>query len=157
MALGGSLAIWYLSITFSANGFGFVMGGQYYWAGAVIAIAAVTVPEILFNVGKHRDNPTLELTCILAYAYGIISNWIGLWVGCGAIDPFVDLNGFLLNMCIWFPAGILIEISPEPMFNTAMGISGNGKDFVSQVVDALGLRKRTNKDQFQRRPDMFQA
>ena len=159
MALVGSITIWYTSITFSADGFGFVMGNKYYWVGAVIAIAGVTVPEILFNNGLHRGNLTLSMACGLAYVYGIVSNWIGLWVACGAVDPFVDPGRFALNAIVWVPAGLLIEILPEPMFNTAIGVKGAGKDFISQVIETLGLRKPGKKqDHFQeRRPDMFQA
>jgi hypothetical protein len=156
-AFFGSIAIWYTSITFSADGFGFVMGSKYYWVGAVIAVAGVTVPEILFNNGQYRGNLTLTVACIVAYAYGIISNWIGLWVACGAVDPFIDLNRFLLNAVIWLPAGLLIEILPEPMFNTALGVKATDKDFLVQVWNALGLKKPGKPGDPVRRPNMFQA
>jgi hypothetical protein len=77
-------------------------------------------------------------------------NWIGLWVACGAVDPFIDPARFLLNAVIWLPAGLLIEILPEPMFNAGIGVKGAGKDFLSQIIQTVDLKKLQRQP---RRPD----
>jgi hypothetical protein len=56
-----------------------------------------------------------------------VTNWIGLWMACRAMDPLLEPGGFALNAIIWLPAGLLIEVLPEPMFNAAIGVTGDGK------------------------------
>ena len=77
---GAALAMAYLSVRWSADGFGFAVSERYRWAGILIAICAVTVPEYMFITGHHRGNLTLTIGCLLGYGYGVASNWLGLWV-----------------------------------------------------------------------------
>lgn len=127
LAVVVALALWWMSMTFSVKGF--VSFNQNpnpddAWIGWTLA-GCVTAFELIWNGMKERTNLTMWVVGMLAYAYGITTNVIGIaeWMGIGFTLWFV------------FPVllGLVIEIAPEPAF--IWGVTGNykGGDFLGNL------------------------
>jgi hypothetical protein len=156
--VAGALATWYVSIVWSSDGFGFMSGHQYAWAGPVIALFAIAVPEYLFTNGDYSGNKTLAAACLFAYAYGIFSNWVGLWVGMGAVSLIAHPADFLVRALLWAPAGILVELLPPNMFNVGIGRRIAGPGFIEKALEILDLKSlRFGRKAVSPRPTPVQA
>jgi hypothetical protein len=96
------------------------------WIGWTLA-GCVTAFELIWNGMKERTNLTMWVVGMLAYAYGIITNVVGIaaWMG------------IPIGISLWaiFPIllGLVIEIAPEPAF--IWGVTGNykGGDFLGNL------------------------
>src|SRR4029079_9699838 len=84
MAVGVAIVLWFISVQFSASGFNFALP-RYAWIGYVLAIA-VTVIELVFNEEGMNHSLTLVAVGLLSYAYGIVTNIIGIWAAQGSPD-----------------------------------------------------------------------
>ncbi len=134
LAAGVALVLWFVSVQFSADGFKFVLP-QFAWIGYVLAIS-VTVIELVFNEEGMQHSLTLVAVGLLAYAYGIVTNIIGIWVAQGSPD-------FAANpLAILFPAvlGFFLEIAPEPLL--LWGLMGTGaRDFLEHLIGSNTSKK----------------
>ena len=142
---GAALAMAYLSVRWSADGFGFAVSERYHWAGILIAICAVTVPEYMFITGHHRGNLTLTIGCLLGYVYGMASNWLGLWVATGMPGLNAGPALFAIRLLLWGPTGVLLEVLPAPMLNSALGLGGDG--FFTELADAIAQLRAARQRQ----------
>ena len=141
----GAIMMWVFSIIFSANCFGFVVGTKYYWMGTLLAIFGVTMLEVMFNEGKYNSNPTIAIFSILAYGYGIVSNWVGIWVAMGAPAPSNDWL-FIGSVALAIVVGTLIETIPEPVFLIALFGDSGGRDLLTQLKRVFEDRAFGNDD-----------
>ncbi len=118
LACAVAVLLWFMSVQFSVDGFGFVLP-KYKWMGYLLAFS-VTVIELVFNEEGMQHSLTLVAIGILSYLYGIATNVIGIWAAQGAPDasqnPFVMLFPVIL--------GFFLEVAPEPLF--VWGLLGTG-------------------------------
>lgn len=140
-AILSSCTIWMISVIFSSDGFGFDVANDKKWMGTAIAVFGVTSLELLFNNGHHEDNPTLTMLCVSAYAYGIVSNIMGLWILTGS-PAFGLTQEFAISMAKSIPLGILLEVMPEPMMLVGLGIKSGGEDAISQISNLFSSFSR---------------
>ena len=129
LAIGVAIVLWFISVQFSADGFKFALP-RYAWVGYVLAIA-VTVIELVFNEEGMNHSLTIVAVGLLSYAYGIVTNILGIWAAQGS--PDVASN----PVAIVFPAllGFFLEIAPEPLL--LWGLMGTGaRDFLSQLINS---------------------
>lgn len=127
LAVGAALVLWFISVQFSADGFNFVLP-RYMWMGYVLALA-VTIIELVFNEEGMNHTLTLVVIGLLSYAYGIVTNIIGIWAAQGSPDIAGNPTAIL------FPAilGFFLEISPEPLL--LWGLMGTGaRDFLAHLL-----------------------
>src|SRR5262245_22364730 len=105
MAVVVAAVLWFVSVQFSADGFKFVLP-QYAWVGYVLAIS-VTVIELVFNEEGMSHSLTVVAIGLLSYAYGIVTNILGIWAAQGS--PDIASN----PISIAFPAllGLFLEIA----------------------------------------------
>lgn len=143
-SLVSAVVIWYISISFSADGFGFVLNGKNSWMGWAIAVFGVTSLELVFNNGHHEENPTMTLLCIVAYTYGVLSNMIGLWMATGS-PAFGLTQEFALSMAVAIPVGLILEIMPEPMLLIGFGVSSGGEDAFTQMANFVNRASTRNE------------
>lgn len=126
-----AIALWWLSIRFSVAGFN-IQVPDLVWAGWVLGIA-VTVIELIFTSENRGRNKTLVALGILAYAYGIWSNAVGIYAARGGGE---GLNVVLVTS---LGLGLLLEIAPEPLFIWAiMGGDTDEGDIVSSLGALFG-------------------
>lgn len=85
-ALGIGALLWRQGIRFSENGFDFVAG--YREVGTILALT-VTCLQLLFIHGGGKD-PTIRQLGIIAYAYDIATNIIGILTARGGIPKTLD-------------------------------------------------------------------
>lgn len=129
LAIGVAIVLWFISVQFSADGFKFALP-RYAWVGYVLAIA-VTVIELVFNEEGMNHSLTIVAVGLLSYAYGIVTNILGIWAAQGS--PDIAAN----PVAIVFPAllGFFLEIAPEPLL--LWGLMGTGaRDFLSQLINS---------------------
>ncbi len=129
LAIGVAIVLWFISVQFSADGFKFALP-RYAWVGYVLAIA-VTVIELVFNEEGMNHSLTVVAVGLLSYAYGIVTNILGIWAAQGS--PDIAAN----PIAIVFPAllGFFLEIAPEPLL--LWGLMGTGaRDFLSQLINS---------------------
>lgn len=135
LAIGVAIVLWLVSVQFSADGFKFALP-RYAWVGYVLAIA-VTVIELVFNEEGMSHSLTLVAVGLLSYAYGVVTNILGIWAAQGS--PDIGAN----PLAILFPAllGFFLEIAPEPLL--LWGLMGTGaRDFLAHLLDS---NSKTNK------------
>lgn len=129
LAIGVAIVLWFISVQFSADGFKFALP-RYAWVGYVLAIA-VTVIELVFNEEGMNHSLTIVAVGLLSYAYGVVTNILGVWAAQGS--PDIAAN----PMAILFPAllGFFLEIAPEPLL--LWGLMGTGaRDFLAHLVNS---------------------
>jgi hypothetical protein len=140
-----AIALWLISIAFSAKGFGF-SDGLLIFVGVLFAVM-VTVLEVVLN-REGLQLPRALVACgVLAYVYGIGTNIAGLWQAQGALDYRAMPEVLAMPVSL----GILLEILPEPLFMWSLGIrSGDLMDTLS------GLWAPRRKRQPEFRPPFYQ-
>ncbi len=129
LAIGVAIVLWFISVQFSADGFKFAIP-QYAWIGYVLAIS-VTVIELVFNEEGMNHSLTIVAVGLLSYAYGIVTNILGIWAAQGS--PDVAAN----PVALVFPAllGFFLEIAPEPLL--LWGLIGTGaRDFLAHLLNS---------------------
>jgi hypothetical protein len=129
LAVGVAIVLWFVSVQFSVDGFNFVLP-QYIWIGYVLAIA-VTIIELVYNEEGMSHTLTIVAIGLLSYAYGIVTNILGIWVAQGS--PDITAN----PVAIVFPAllGFFLEIAPEPLL--LWGLIGTGaRDFLAHLLSS---------------------
>ena len=118
LAVGVAVLLWFMSVQFSVDGFGFILP-KYKWMGYLLALS-ITVIELVFNEEGMKHSLTVVAIGILSYLYGIMTNIIGIWAAQGAPDagqnPIVMLFPVVL--------GFFLEVAPEPLF--IWGLLGTG-------------------------------
>ncbi len=124
MAVVVAALLWLMSIQFSAGGFNFVMP-HYIWMGYALGIA-VTVLELVFAEEGMKHSLTLAAVGLLAYAYGIFTNVVGIWAAQGSPDISNNPASLIFPVLL----GFVLEITPEPLL--LWGLLGSG------VRDVLG-------------------
>jgi hypothetical protein len=135
LAIGVALVLWFVSVQFSADGFKFAIP-RFAWIGYVLALS-VTVIELVFNEEGMNHSLTIVAVGLLAYAYGIVTNVMGIWVAQGS--PDIAAN----PLTIVFPAvlGFFLEIAPEPLL--LWGLMGTGaRDFLEHLINNNDERSR---------------
>lgn len=133
-----AIALWVVSVQFSVDGFNFVLP-KYRWVGYLLAFA-VTIIEVVFNEEGMRHSLTLVAVGLLTYAYGVVTNVIGVWAAQGAPDP-TDAPWVML-----FPlmVGFFLEVSPEPLL--MWGLVGTGvRDLLGQLIAGRGEREERER------------
>jgi hypothetical protein len=134
LAIGVALVLWVISVIFSADGFNFVLP-RFAWIGYVLAVS-VTIIELVFNEEGMNHSLTLVAVGLLAYAYGVVTNIVGIWAAQGS--PDIAAN----PIAIVFPTvlGFFLEIAPEPLL--LWGLIGSGaRDFLAHLVSGNGTKK----------------
>jgi hypothetical protein len=121
-----SIAIWWVSINFSTQGFNLEVANMA-WIGWVLGIC-VTVIEIVFNKPGINRNVTLWVIGLMAYVYGMYTNVIGIWAA----------QGSLPGIKAWIFPGILgsvLEWIPEVLFVWAiLGVVTSEGDFLGNII-----------------------
>lgn len=128
LAIGVAIVLWFISVQFSADGFKFVLP-QYAWMGYVLAIS-VTIIELIFSEEGMNHSLTVVAIGLLSYAYGVVTNILGIWAAQGS--PDIAAN----PIAIVFPAllGFFLEIAPEPLL--LWGLVGTGaRDFLGHLLN----------------------
>jgi hypothetical protein len=134
MAIGVALVLWFISVIFSADGFNFVLP-RFAWIGYVLAIS-VTVIELVFNEEGMNHSLTLVAVGLLAYAYGVVTNIIGIWAAQGSPDIAANPIGIVFPIVL----GFFLEVAPEPLL--LWGLIGSGaRDFLAHLVSGNGSKK----------------
>lgn len=154
LAVVVALALWWMSMTFSVRGFisfNQAPNPDDAWIGWTLA-GCVTAFELIWNGMKERTNLTMFAVGLLAYAYGIITNIIGIaaWMG--------------IELSLWFAfpilLGLVIEIAPEPSF--IWGLTGNykGGDFLGNLfgnkIPIAPEHKSWSNQSVQPKPNQYQ-
>jgi hypothetical protein len=124
LAVAVAALLWLMSIQFSAGGFNFVMP-HYIWMGYALGIA-VTVLELVFAEEGMKHSLTLAAVGLLAYAYGIFTNVLGIWAAQGSPDLAANPAAVIFPVIL----GFVLEVTPEPLL--LWGLMGTG------VRDVLG-------------------
>lgn len=138
MAVSASAFLLIVSIMFSKDGFNMNLPG-FAWIGIGMGIV-VTILEFVWNEGGGanllRVNITIAILCMIAYAYGIYTNFEGLmramsidWATLDA-DPLAGI----------FPGAlaILLEVTPEALFVWALDLEGQGtRDVLGNILGAF--------------------
>jgi hypothetical protein len=149
LALISAIVLWVISIIYSTDGFGYYAGSPHAWMGTIIAIFGVTTLEIIFNNGHHQGNQTVTALCMVAYAYGVGSNIVGIWSDWGA-PGWGDgrLIGTIIGAVM---LGFNVEVAPEVLLNVALGING-GLDFINQLAGVIQAPSMGNYKPRKRKP-----
>lgn len=135
LAIGVALVLWFLSVQFSADGFKFVLP-NYAWVGYVLAIS-VTIIELVFNEEGMRHSLTLVAIGLLSYAYGIVTNILGIWAAQGSPDIAANPVAILFPLIL----GFFLEVAPEPLL--LWGLMGTGaRDLLEHLISG---NNRANK------------
>lgn len=72
---------------------------------------------------------TIVAIGLLSYAYGIVTNIVGIWAAQGSPDFAANPMGLIFPVIL----GLFLEIAPEPLF--LWGLVGTGaRDFLSHLV-----------------------
>lgn len=141
---GLAIALWVLSIAFSAKGFGFT-DGLLVFVGVLFAVM-VTVLEVVLN-REGLQLPRALVACgFLAYAYGIGTNVAGIWQAQGSLD----YRAMPEVMAMPAVLGILLEILPEPMFMWSFGIRSG--DLLETLSGLWAPRRKRNQPPPEFRP-----
>lgn len=118
-----SIGLTGVSIWFSKQGFGIESNDQIVWLGWFLGIT-VNVIQLVFNTSIQKLNPTLKAAGVVAYGYGLYTNWAGL-------SPILD-NGWFA-----FVVGTFVEVLPEPLFAWAIQVYDGG-DVVGNIGELFG-------------------
>jgi hypothetical protein len=110
LAAGVAILLWFISVQFSVDGFGFILP-KYKWMGYLLALS-ITVIELVFNEEGMSHSLTVVAIGLLSYLYGIVTNVIGIWVAQGSPDP----SGNPFMMIFPIVLGFFLEVAPEPLF-----------------------------------------
>lgn len=117
----------YISAQFSVDGFNFSVDNRQ-WVGWGLACILVVIQSVWQKFG---DNLTLFVMAMVCYAYGIITNVMGIIANRGGYDQ----NPLSLIVPVVF--GILLEVFPEPVL--AWAVSGDvSSDPLRKAVDRMG-------------------
>lgn len=127
-----AIGLWAFSIYFSATGFGFKSGTLFVIAGYFLGMF-VTYLEIVINRMGSSISRILIFICMLAYAYGCLTNVLGLWVGRGSEQTSTAWT-------IAIVLGILLEVVPEPLFMLSFGIKSN--DLIDTLATLMGRSRQ---------------
>lgn len=128
------LALLRASYVLSVDGFGF-RSPNHLWIGQTLG-AAIIAMEMAFQKYRSRNNATIVVLGLLSYAYGIYTNYLGMWLGVGA-PAWESPGGYETNMFAWV-VGILMELAPEPMIMFGLFGPNQEGDFVGSVMDVIG-------------------
>jgi ABC-type Fe3+-siderophore transport system permease subunit len=123
-----------VSYQFSKDGFGFSLP-QYAWVGHILA-AGIIVLEIAFNEGGITLPPLLQLAGVVAYAYGVVTNILGLWVAQGELNYLADWQSGLL-LVVNITTSLMIEFVPEPLL--LWGLNMETRDVLKSFL-AIGRK-----------------
>jgi hypothetical protein len=130
MGICFAIALWVVSIYFSADGFGIVSNGME-WVGYILALG-ITVMELIFLEEGKNHSLTLYFFGLGAYMYGVGTNVIGLLYAQGHNWGMVAHNpAVLLSPLV---VGIFIEVLPEPLLEYCL----TGESFLDVVGSILG-------------------
>lgn len=99
-----------IGFKFSVDGFG-ILVPEYRWMGWLLG-ALVTMIEVIYLEEGYKHSTTIVLIGLLSYAYGIITNIVGIWKAQGSPDIGNNPLGGIFPLIL----GIFLEISPEPLF-----------------------------------------
>ncbi len=131
LAVAVAALLWLMSIQFSAGGFNFVMP-HYIWMGYALGIA-ITVLELVFAEEGMKHSLTLAAVGLLAYAYGIFTNVIGIWAAQGSPDLSTNPASLIFPVVL----GFVLEVTPEPLL--LWGLMGTGvRDVLGQIFAPSG-------------------
>lgn len=131
LAIGVAVILWFISVQFSADGFKFALP-RYSWIGYVLAIA-VTVIELVFNEEGMNHSLTLVAVGLLSYAYGVVTNILGIWAAQGSPDVAANPVSIIFPLLL----GFFLEVAPEPLL--LWGLMGTGaRDFLAHLVNNSG-------------------
>lgn len=138
MGVVASVFLLIVSIMFSKDGFNMSLPG-YTWIGIGMGIV-VTILEFVWNEGGGanliRENITIAILCVVAYMYGIYTNFEGLMRAMSLSWDVVNadpLRGL-------FPGALafLLEVTPEALFVWALDLEGQGtRDVLGNILAAF--------------------
>ena len=141
-----AIALWWMSMKFSVNGFGadISTNPQDAWMGWVLALA-VTAYELIWNSMKDKTNPTLFWVGMAAYSYGIGTNvlgimaWRGLsfkgmWETLSTTGDVFTIIGVILSFLFCLVLSFVIEVTPEPTITWAVTGRVDDGDFLGNLI-----------------------
>ena len=124
-----AVGLWSMSVIFSVDGFNFQISGKS-WMGIVLGLAVTSI-ELVWNREGGNHNLTIFITGLLAYIYGVMTNFLGIIGGQGATietaAPFVLVFSGVLSF--------LLEVVPEPLILWAM-VGVSSEDLLSRLFNA---------------------
>lgn len=122
-----AIMVWWVGITFSVDGFAFQLP-QYRWAGYVLGIA-VTVIELVFVEEGMRHGISLLLFSLLAFAYDVITNILGVWVAQGQKEMGTNFaTAFVIALAL------ILALLPEPLFTWGL-LGESGHDALTKLME----------------------
>lgn len=135
-----AVGMWLASIQFSVDGFNFNIlenSTLAYFLGF-----AVTAIQLVWN-REANSNWTIMVVGLLAYTYGIYTNFIGIQVAQSA--QLAEATGFSKNV-FPFVLGLFLEITPEALLVWALtGVADIG-DFLGNIIGERSVRENFRKD-----------
>lgn len=134
LALIVSVGLTGISIWFSKKGFGIESDEKIIWVGWFLGIT-VNVIELVFNTSVQKLNPTLIAAGMVAYGYGLYTNYAGL-------------HEILSNPWFALVVGIFMEVLPEPLLAWAIQVYDGG-DVVGNIGELLWITNKPTNTGFQ--------
>lgn len=143
IAFISAIGLWAVSMYFSYKGFEFE-STEVLWFGVVMALVVTTV-ELVFNTKITKLNPTLLLTGILCYMYGVYTNVTGFYVlQHGTLEGFFTQTQWLIPSF----AGLVSEILPEALFAWGIGAYNDG-DLVGNIGEMFATNTGNSNNKHQ--------
>jgi len=128
LALVTGIVVLYISIIFSAGGFGEGVQQKDKWIGYALAFA-VCATEFMVASDYKKLNISMVVLGFAAYTYSIYTNVIGFYLFRGM--NYVSLGGDYMNLA----GGIFLDVFPEVAISFALNESKVG-DFFGNLVKA---------------------
>jgi hypothetical protein len=132
LAVATAAVLWAISVSFSVDGFN-IQVKDMVWVGVVLALS-VTAIELIWNKSGMGMSLTLVMGGLLAYAYGVYTNIIGIMGAQGISDPMNQMGAAAFAVIL----GLVLEILPEPLF--VWGLVGDevSGDLLSNIFGKVG-------------------
>jgi len=151
IALVTAIGLWAISVTFSVDGFSFLMDNQKFAAMGIFLSLAVTAIELIWSHDRNQSGLTIMMIGTLCYVYGVYTNIIG-------INQARGTEGFQVFSVL---LGFFLEIAPEPIFVWAVYGPNKEGSFIDNLLGkgagAMSVKAPQQHNQSNSRPQQQPA
>lgn len=145
-----AVLLWGISMRFSVDGFKISVQDDA-WIGWVLGLM-VTYLQIMFNRGA--PNKTLHIAGVVAYAYGMSTNLIGLFeLRGGALATWETLSANplsgLLQVGVVLTLAAAVEVIPEHLIIYCIRQDGQDGDFIDSLFRGMPKKNQSPRTGFQ--------